>query len=47
MNKRIFALLLSLLMMVIMSLPVCAANTKEAEKEPLVISNAAELLVFA
>ena len=47
MNKRIFALLLSLLMMVIMSLPVCAANTKEAEKEPIMISNAAELLVFA
>ena len=47
MNKRIFALLLSMLMMLIMSLPVCAANTKKAEKEPLVISNAAELLAFA
>ena len=47
MNKRIFALLLSLLMVVTMSMPVCAANTKETEKEPLVITNAAELLAFA
>ena len=47
MNKRMFALLLSLLIAVTMAMPVSAAKPKEPEKEPLVISTAAELLAFA
>ncbi len=47
MNKRMFGLLLCLLMTVVMALPVHGANQKEIEKEPIVIASAAELLDFA
>ena len=47
MNKRIFGLLLCLLMTVTMALPVYGANQKEPEKEPITISTATELQLFA
>ncbi|MBQ3258701.1 MAG: hypothetical protein IJA67_15015 [Oscillospiraceae bacterium] len=47
MRKRIFGLLLCLLLSVTSAFPACAANQKTAEKEPLTISTPEELQQLA
>ena len=47
MIKRLFNLLLCLVLAISMAVPVCGANKKTVEKEPVVISTPEELLALA
>ena len=47
MNKRIFSVLLTLLLLVTGAMPVAAAKNTKVEKEPVSIGSVEQLLQFA